>query len=504
MNRLDVAMNPAAVLIRLTAQFVSCARGNTALMFALLALPLAVMVGFSVDLARQSAAITAVQSSVDAAALAAASTELDDEAALEAVVEDFLASNMNGTPLTDGFTTEVELIESERLRVTVRGTVPAFFSGLIGRDYLPVEVTTTATRGSDAFVEIALVLDNTWSMSASGGATTKIAGLKSAATTLVNEVMTRDDGKVRVSIIPYADYVNVGTGNRSAAWLNVPADYSTTSTPAPRVCTQVPVTTTTCTGGVRGTCTRYRDGVPETYSCWTTPQTCTTRPVSPPQTRESCTGGGSPVTTWHRWYGCVGSRTTGSLRLNDSMPTSRYPGLMQTSQTCLNPVLPLSETKATVLAQINGLIVNIGSYRPETYIPGGMIWGINALSPSAPLTDGRAYSPTVRKIIVLMTDGENTLRYVPSDGTHRSPSGSSSAAQLAQTNSDVGSLCTYAKSQNMEIYTVSLGATTNTARNMLTSCASSAAHAHAASDSTALVAAFRKIARSINAVRLAE
>jgi hypothetical protein len=156
---------------------------------------------------------------------------------------------MNGTPLTDGFTTEVELIDSERLRVTVRGTVPAFFSGLIGRDYLPVEVTTTATRGSDAFVEIALVLDNTWSMSASGGTTTKIAGLKSAATTLVNEVMTRDDGKVRVSIIPYADYVNVGTGNRSASWLNVPADYSTTSTPAPRVCTQVPVTTTTWASG---------------------------------------------------------------------------------------------------------------------------------------------------------------------------------------------------------------------------------------------------------------
>jgi hypothetical protein len=39
---------------------------------------------------------------------------------------------------------------------------------------------------------------------------------------------------------------------------------------------------------------------------------------------------------------------------------------------------------------------------------------------------------------------------------------------------------------------------------MLTSCATSAAHAHAASDSAALVAAFRKIARSINAVRLTE
>jgi hypothetical protein len=210
------------------------------------------------------------------------------------------------------------------------------------------------------------------------------------------------------------------------------------------------------------------------------------------------------VTTWYRWYGCVGSRNTGTLRLNDTLPTTRYPGFVQTSQACLNPILPLTETKATVLSQINGLVVNIGSYRPETYIPAGMIWGINALSPSAPLTEGRAYGTNVRKIIVLMTDGENTLRYVSSNGTHTAPSGSTSAAQLAQTNDDVGSLCTYAKSQNMEIYTVSLGVTSATARNMLTSCATSTAHAYAASDSTALIAAFRRIARSINAVRLTE
>lgn len=499
-----MAMNPATPTPRKATRLLSCTRGNVALIFALMALPLAVMAGFGVDLWRQNAAITAVQDAIDAAALAAAATELDEVPALEAIVEDYLVGNMNGVSLAPGYTTEVEIIDDERLRVVVTGKVPAFFSGLIGRDYLPVKATATATRGSDAFVEIALVLDNTWSMSAASGATTKIAALKSAATNLVNEVMTREDGKVRVSIVPYADYVNVGTNNRAASWLNVPADYSTTSTPAPRVCTQVPVTTTTCTGGTRGTCTRYRDGVPETYACWTTPQTCTTRPVSPPRTQQSCTGGGSPVTTWYRWYGCVGSRTTGTLRLNDTMPTTRYPGFVQTSQTCLNPILPLSETKATVLSQINGLVVNIGSYRPETYIPGGMVWGINALSPSEPLASGRAYSQTVRKIVVLMTDGENTLRYVSSNGTHTAPSGATSAAQLAQTNADVGSLCTYAKSQNMEVYTVSLGVTSVTAQAMLTACATSAAHAHAANDSAALIAAFRQIARSINAVRLTE
>ena len=177
---------------------------------------------------------------------------------------------------------------------------------------------------------------------------------------------------------------------------------------------------------------------------------------------------------------------------------------MQTSQTCLNPILPLSETKATVLSRINGLVVNIGGYRPETHIPSGMVWGINALSPGAPFTEGRAYGRNVRKIIVLMTDGENTLRYQPTDGTHIAPNAATRAAELAATNTDLVSLCTYAKSQNMEIYTVGLGVGSVTAVNMLRSCATSAAHAHNAADTSALIAAFQRIARSINAVRLAE
>jgi Flp pilus assembly protein TadG len=504
LNRLNMANNPDPFSIRKRGRLLSCTRGNVAQIFALLALPLAVFAGFGVDIWRQNNATTSVQNAIDAAALAAAASELEEVADLKAVVEDYLAGNVTGTQLSAGYTTEVELIDEERIRVVVQGNIPALFSGLIGRDELPVKATATATRGSGAFVEIALVLDNTWSMSASGGTTTKIDGLKTAAAALVDEVMVREDGKVRISVIPYADYVNVGMNNRSASWLNVPADYTSTWTPSPEVCFDVPVEWTSCTAGVMGTCTRFRDGVPESVNCWTTPPTCTSQPVSPPRTRRSCSGGGTPITTWNRWYGCVGSRNTGSLRLNDTMPTSRYPGLMQESQTCLNPILPLSETKATVLSEINGLVVNIGSYRPETYIPGGLIWGINALSPEAPLTDGRDYGPTVRKIIVLMTDGENTLRYEPSNGTHTPPSGASSAAQLAQTNNDVGSLCTYAKSQNMEIYTVSLGVTSVNAGNMLRACATSAAHAHAAANTTALQAAFRQVARSINAVRLTE
>ena len=489
---------------RAAARLLSCARGNVALMFALMALPLAVMAGFGVDLWRQNTAVTSAQSALDAAVLAAAATDLEDEDALTTVVSGYLAANLRHGELSTDYTLEVRFLDDRRIEGVLEGVTPTFFAALLGWEYLPVNVTATATRGSDDLIEVALVLDNTWSMSASDGRTTRIAGLRTAARDLVNEIMVGEEGQVRIGIVPYADYVNVGTGNRSESWLNVPADYSTTSTPSPRRCNQVPVTTTTCTGGVVGTCTRYVDGVPENYSCWTTPQRCTTTPVVPARTQESCSGGGSPSTTHYRWFGCVRSRNVGNLRLNDTQPGTRYNVLMQTSQTCLNPILPLSETKATVLSRINGLVVNIGGYRPETHIPSGMVWGINALSPDAPFTEGRAYDPNVRKIIVLMTDGENTLRYQPTDGTHTAPNAATRAAQLAATNTDLVSLCTYAKSQNMEIYTVGLGVGSVTAVNMLRSCATSAAHAHNAANTTALIAAFQRIARSINAVRLAK
>ncbi len=489
---------------RVAARLLSCARGNVALMFALMALPLAMMAGFGVDLWRQNTAVTSAQSALDAAILAAAATDLEDEDALTAVVSGYLAANLHHGGLSTDYNIEVRYLDEIRIEGVLEGVTPTFFAALLGWEYLPVNVTATATRGSDDLIEVALVLDNTWSMSASDGGTTRIAGLKTAARALVNELMVSEDGQVRIGIVPYADYVNVGTGNRSESWLNVPDDYSTTSTPSPRICYQVPVTTTSCTGGVLGTCTRRVDGVPENYSCWTTPQQCTTTPVVPARTQEICNGGGSPSTTHYRWFGCVRSRNVGDLRLNDTQPGTRYNVLMQNSQTCLNPILPLSETKATVLSRINGLVVNIGGYRPETYIPSGMVWGINALSPGAPFTEGRAYGPNVRKIIVLMTDGENTLRYQPTDGTHVVPNAATRASQLDATNTDLLSLCTYAKSQNMEIYTVGLGVASVTAENILRSCATSAAYAHNANDTSALIAAFQRIARSINAVRLAE
>lgn len=478
-------------------------RGNVAMIFALSVIPLAMMTGFGVDVWRQNEARSMAQNAVDAAALAAAAGQGETQEELQEQVEAFVRANLPARLRELDYDLVVNYVNEQNVEVGLTSELPALFMFVLGRPTMPVVANAVAARGSNDRIEVALVLDNTWSMSATDSTgQTKIAGLKVAASALVDELMAEESERMNISVVPYADYVNVGVANRNQPWMDVAADYSTTSTPSPRVCTQVPATTTTCTGGVRGTCTRTVDGVPENYSCWTTPQTCVTTQEEPVRLVESCTGGGNPVVTYYRFYGCVLSRNSGNLRLNDSQPNTPYVGRVQTSQTCLNPILPLTSTRATVESAVNGLVVNIGSYRPETYIPGGMVWGINVLSPDAPFTDGRAYGRGTRKILVLMTDGENTLRYNPGNGTHTPPPAPSRAVHLAKTDDDTEALCTYAKSQGIEIYTVGLGVTSTTARDLMRACATSAEHAYNADDSAGLLESFAAIARSINAVRL--
>jgi hypothetical protein len=482
---------------RILRKLVGNERGNVAMIFALALPVLVLMVGGGIDFFRAYTARSSSQGAVDAAVLAAAASRDQELGAVGRVAESYLMQNLDFRYLDREIASEVDQPVESHLRLRLSGAVKPLFLGIIGVSDLPVVVTATATRGTADKVELALVLDNTWSMSDSDGAgSTKIVALKSAARTLVDELMRREDGNVKIGVVPYADYVNVGTANRSQPWISVPADYDTTSA---RVC-ETRTKRNQCTRGAPRTCTRKVDGVTESYDC--TQQTCKSVDVPP---YEACSGGG---TTRYRWYGCVGSRTEGIFRLNDERPDKRYPGLLATSQNCLTPITPLTAQKSTVTNAIQNLVVNVGSYRPLTYIPSGLIWGVNMLSPSLPLAEGAAYhseNRNPRKIMVLMTDGENTLRFDPSNGRHSTPSGGTAGTtQLRATNDDTTAICNYAKSKNIEVFTVALGVNSGTARSMLEGCASGSDHYFDARDANSLRAAFASIAASINKVRLVE
>ncbi|WP_062207200.1 TadE/TadG family type IV pilus assembly protein [Aureimonas sp. AU12] len=484
-------------------RFLADQSGNFAILTALMAVPLILAVGFGVDAARYYSAQAKLQNATDMAALALAASTEQDSQTLAKLATSYLLANMSNTNV-DHIAVKVTTATPEEIELAASGTMPLTFMQLARLSSMTLGTETKAMRSPVRNVELALVLDNTWSMSETdAGGVTKINTLKQAARELVNALITDEDSPVRIGLVPYADYVNVGTQYRNASWLDVGSDYSVV--PAERKCV-ILSTKRSCPVDKNPTysCTRYVDGVAETGSCGGgCPVAEVDKTVTP---YESCSGGGNP--TYYKWYGCIGSRKTGTSRLNDLSPGIRYPGYLETSQKCLNPIVTLTKDRAALVKAIDGMVINVGGYKPYTYIPAGMIWGQNVLSPPEPLTDAADYDDEnvdPRKVLILMTDGDNTLRFNSGDGRHISLSSNASTAttQVNQTNSDTLSICSYAKSKKIEIFTVAFMVDNTVAKSMLETCASDAKHYFDASNSSKLLSAFSGIARAINQVRLA-
>lgn len=486
---------------RLARRFRKQESGATVTMFAFAGVVLICLASAVIDYGRVSKAHTALQAATDAAALAAARLPSKDTALLRTAANNFFVANTTGIGGNNIQITNFAFQESTgTVAVESSGALDTSLMSIVGVKTMGFSAKSSAVKEVSGTVEMALVLDNTWSMSDSaGGSDSKITVLKAAAKNLVNTVLNEGGANVRIGIVPFADYVNVGMGNRNEGWLSVPADSTTTED---KSTTRICVTKTekqVCTKGAPATCTRAgKDGVRETYDC--TPQTCTQQTVAPYQ---SCSGGTNIVTTVNKWFGCVYSRNAAdNIRLTDADPKTPYGGIMGSSQTCLNPIVPLTSNKTTLTSAIDGLVINIGSYKPSTYIPAGVIWGVNVLSPSAPFSEGKAYDAAnrmPRKAMVLMTDGANTVYFNKSNGKHDS---TTNAKNLTQTNTDTSAICTYAKSKNIEVFTVAFAVTDVAAKTMLQGCASGADHYYDATDSAALAAAFRAIGQSLTSLRL--
>jgi hypothetical protein len=173
------------------------------------------------------------------------------------------------------------------------------------------------------------------------------------------------------------------------------------------------------------------------------------------------------------------------------------------SKRCLTPILPLTDEVDVLRAAINGMQFKNSSHEPKTYIPAGLLWGINVVSPTVPFQEGAEYDTAnrePRKAIVLMTDGENTLKYTSSNGRHDN----ATPAQIVQSNNDTISLCTYAKSKKIEIFTVAFGQINASALTMLQNCATSTEHYFAATSSADLNDAFENIADKLRVVRIVQ
>lgn len=109
------------------------------------------------------------------------------------------------------------------------------------------------------------------------------------------------------------------------------------------------------------------------------------------------------------WWDSATSTYLGKYDTPNSNDGSRGP-----EHNCPKPILPLTDTKQTILDHVNALNAN-----GTTDIAHGAAWGWRLLSPEAPFTEGVGPGDTDyekwQKAIVIMTDGNN---FVGSDSTH--------------------------------------------------------------------------------------
>jgi len=327
-------------------------------------------------------------------------------------------------------------------------------------------------------IEVAMALDTTGSMAGA-----KIDALKAAATTLNTTLFSVPNAStnVKVGVVPFDYYVNIGTASRGATWLTASADYSTTSYECwdeyPNATYTNPVVRT-------GTC--YNDGTP--YTCtWTDYTVNYGAPVN------KC----GNVTYNHTWNGCVGSRAypqdvQGQADKADA--ANQVPALIDYS--CARPLQRLTNNQALVQTAIDNL-----SASGETYIAPGLLWGWRVLSPFQPFSDGAPYNGRTKKYLVLMTDGFNT--HSPNYPNHEGSNiGDAACSDVTAANCLTKKTCDAIKAQNITIYSVAFQVTDLTIKGILQNCASSSAGYFDSASATDLQNAFVAIGNSITAIRI--
>jgi len=187
-------------------------------MFAMALLPVIGLVGAAVDFGRANTIRTEMQAALDSTALMLSKeAATDNKKQLQANAEKYFNAMFKQNS-ADNIKLDASYTQKGGSAVTVNGSasVPTSFMGVLGYDSIAIGGSSTAKWGSTR-LRVALVLDNTGSMAASG----KMTALKTATTNLLKQLQSAAsaDGDVYVSIVPFVKDVNVGSSNYKADWI---------------------------------------------------------------------------------------------------------------------------------------------------------------------------------------------------------------------------------------------------------------------------------------------
>ena len=363
-------MKPLTVIRNL----LRCRRGGVAVAMSLAIVPVGVAAGIGVDVGRGYLEKERLSKALDAATLAAGSTQGTD-AQLQARFQKYFNANYGSGANSGAAVQSVSLAINHATNVltgTATVKVDTTFMRLGSFNDLTIAATSEITRQTTG-LELALVLDNTGSMLANNN----IQAVRDSSKQIVEQLFGNNTANpnLKVSIVPYSASVNVGSIAPTIV-TGSGATYDPNDSSKWKGCVSE-----------RNYPDDIQDTPPTTGRMWT-------RYWWPSDKNASMPSGKVPDNAW----------TPITTIFNDPNTCNNSTG---PNLACPTPITPLTNDKTTLVNALNAMQAWC---RGGTIGHVGMAWGWRTLSPNGPFTEGLAYNtPNWRKAAILMTDGDNLI-----------------------------------------------------------------------------------------------
>jgi Flp pilus assembly protein TadG len=196
-----------------------------------------------------------------------------------------------------------------------------------------------------------------------------------------------------------------------------------------------------------------------------------------------------------------------NAKINETAPNTSGP-----NKACPDELLRLTSDKDKVLSKIKDLKHWNGG---GTIGSEGVMWGWRTLSPNLPFADGAAYGTAGnRKVLVIMTDGENTIGGNNVGGPVMSQYNAYGYMRWGRfpmenfqeatkyLDGRMRQACTNAKAKGVQVISILFRVDTASSQQLLKDCASSGSLFYLAKNQAELEKAFRDVAESIGRLRL--
>jgi len=426
-------------------RFIVDARGNYAILFALSVIPILIAVGAAIDISRAYVVKQRMTKALDAAGLAVAGMTGLTNAQIQTTAQNFFNANYPATKIGVPGTLTVSST-SAKVMLSASASMPTAIMGIIGVKTMSIAANSEITKLGKK-LEVALVFDNTGSMSQNSKLSSLQTAAKSFLTVLQNSAPNAGD--VKVAIVPFTTDVNVGSSNSAATWLKWSWTYPSqtcTTTWRGTTCTSTTSTKTVSKTGWKG-CVTDRDQSDDVS-------------VTPPSTSDSTT-----------LYPADNANTFNNNCSLQSLMSLSYDWTALTSK--INAMTAGGSTNTTI----------------------GLVWGWNMLTQGMPLSTAAAADPKkINKVLIFLTDGDNTYYRqgaVTCDGSNI----------CAGADARTALVCSAIKDAGITVYTIR---TLDGNATLLSACSSGAGYYYDVSSASQLNSIFTAIATSISNLRISQ